>query len=79
MAVKPIPDEYRAATPYLCIDGAARAIVAIAQREPDAERLELGHVRARAGLPSSLGDQRNSQWAPRPRDHVHLPCLGHRV
>jgi len=23
---KPIPDDYRAATPYLCVDGAARAI-----------------------------------------------------
>jgi hypothetical protein len=22
---KPIPDDYRAATPYLCVDGAARA------------------------------------------------------
>ena len=65
MPVKPIPDEYQAATPYLCIKGAARAIEFYAKafgaketmrmEQPDGR---IGHAEIRIGsAPVMLADE----------------------
>ena len=63
--VKPIPDEYRGATPYLCVNGAARAIKfyqdafgakeGMRMPQPDGK---IGHAEIRIGdAPIMLADE----------------------
>lgn len=74
MAVKPIPDDYRGATPYLCLEDAARAIEFYAKAFGAKETMRIaqpdgriGHAEIRiGGAPIMLADEFSRDEIPQP-------------